>query len=205
MTQKGTLYIVSAPSGAGKTSLVNAILPRLSNLKLSVSYTTRPARAGEVDGTHYFFVDEAKFAQMVATQSFMEYATVFDYHYGTSHDWVVETLAQGIDVILEIDWQGARQCRIFHPDSVLIFILPPSKAILQQRLEERRLDSAEVIQRRMSDASKEMSHSHEYDYIVINDDFTTASRELEAIFIANRLKTHYQLAKNKLILDNLSF
>lgn len=204
MTQKGTLYIVSAPSGAGKTSLVNALLPRLSDLKLSISYTTRPARAGEVDGVNYFFVDETKFAQMVAAQSFMEYATVFDYHYGTSHDWVVETLAQGIDVILEIDWQGARQCRIFHPDSVLIFILPPSKAILQQRLEERRLDSPEVIKRRMSDASKEMSHSHEYDYIVINDDFSTALVELEAIFTANRLKTHYQLAKNRSILGNFS-
>lgn len=203
MTQQGTLYIISAPSGAGKTSLVNAVLPRLSNLRLSISYTTRPARAGEIDGVNYFFINESSFAQMVSKQSFMEYATVFDYHYGTSHHWVAETLAQGIDVILEIDWQGARQCKIFHPDSVLIFILPPSKAILQQRLEARRLDSPEVIKRRMSDASKEMSHSHEYDYIVINDDFSAALTELEAIFVANRLKTHYQLAKNRSILEEM--
>ncbi len=115
MTQQGTLYIISAPSGAGKTSLVNALLPQLSNAKVSISYTTRPARAGEVHGVNYFFVDEATFAQMVANNSFMEYATVFGYHYGTSHDWVAQILAQGTDVILEIDWQGARQCRMFHP------------------------------------------------------------------------------------------
>jgi guanylate kinase len=203
MTQQGTLYIISAPSGAGKTSLVKAVLPQLSNIKLSVSYTTRPARKGEIEGVNYFFVDEAKFAQMVSTESFMEYATVFGYHYGTSCEWVAETLAAGTDVILEIDWQGARQCRIFHPDSVLIFILPPSKAVLQQRLEARRLDSPEVIKRRLSEAAKEVSHSHEYDYIVINDDFSQALAELQAIFVANNLKTQRQLAKNRSILDNI--
>ena len=203
MTQQGTLYIISAPSGAGKTSLVNALLPQLSNASVSISYTTRPARAGEVHGVNYFFVDEATFAQMVANNSFMEYATVFGYHYGTSHDWVAQVLAQGTDVILEIDWQGARQCRMFHPDSVLIFILPPSKAVLQQRLEARRLDSPEVIQRRMSEAAKEMSHSHEYDYIIINDDFSCALAELQAIFTANSLRTQHQLAKNRDILDKI--
>jgi guanylate kinase len=203
MTQQGTLYIISAPSGAGKTSLVKALLPQLSETRLSISCTTRPARAGEVDGVNYFFVDEAKFAQMVATESFMEYATVFGYHYGTSHDWVEQTLAQGTDVILEIDWQGARQCRMFHPDSLLIFILPPSIAVLQQRLEARRLDSPEVIKRRLSEAAKEMSHSHEYDYIVINDDFSQALSELQAIFVANSLKTQRQLAKNRSILDKI--
>lgn len=203
MTQQGILYIISAPSGAGKTSLVNALLPQLSNTRLSISYTTRPPRAGEVDGVNYFFVDEAKFAQMVATESFMEYATVFGYHYGTSYAWTAETLALGIDVILEIDWQGARQCRMFHPDSVLVFIWPPSKAVLQQRLEARRLDSPEVIKRRMSEAVKEMSHSHEYDYIVVNDDFSHALTELQAIFMANNLKTQRQLLKNKDILDKI--
>lgn len=205
MTQRetGTLYIISAPSGAGKTSLVNALLPRIPNLKLSISHTTRPARAGEVDGTHYFFVDDAKFEQMVAAQSFMEYATVFGYHYGTSKAWVAQTLAQGSDVILEIDWQGARQCKIAHPDSVLIFIFPPSKTVLQARLEARRLDSPDVIQRRLKEAGQEMSHSHEYDYILINDDFSTALGELEAIFIANRLKTHAQFAKNGSILEEI--
>lgn len=200
---QGTLYIISAPSGAGKTSLVNALLPQLSNAKVSVSYTTRPAREGEVEGVNYFFVDEAEFAQMVAHNNFMECATVFGYHYGTSHDWVAETLAQGTDVILEIDWQGARQCRIFHPDSLLIFILPPSKAVLQQRLEARRLDSPEVIKRRLDEAAKEMSHSHEYDYIVINDDFSCALSELKAIFTANSLRTQHQLAKNRDILDKI--
>ncbi len=203
MTQQGTLYIISAPSGAGKTSLVKALLPQLSATRLSISYTTRPARAGEVDGVNYFFVDEAKFAQMVAAKNFMEYATVFGYHYGTSHDWVTHALTQGTDVILEIDWQGARVCRMFQPDSLLIFILPPSKAVLQQRLEARRLDSPEVIKRRLSEAAKEMSHSHEYDYIVINDDFSHALAELQAIFVANSLKTQRQLVKNRSILDKI--
>ncbi len=203
MTQQGTLYIISAPSGAGKTSLVKALLPQLSNAQLSISYTTRPARAGEVDGANYFFVDEDTFSEMVEAQSFMEYASVFGYHYGTSHEWVEQRLAHGIDVILEIDWQGARQCRMFHPDSLLIFILPPSKAVLQQRLEARSLDSVEVIQRRMGEASKEVSHSHEYDYIVINDDFSCALTELCAIFTANSLKTQRQLARNKGILDEI--
>lgn len=203
MIQSGTLYIISAPSGAGKTSLVKALLPQLSNTLLSISYTTRPMRAGEVDGVNYFFVDETKFAQMVANDSFMEYATVFGYHYGTTREWVADTLAKGNDVILEIDWQGARQCRMFHPDSVLIFILPPSKAVLQQRLEARRLDSPEVIQRRMSEATKEVSHSHEYDYIVVNDDFSSALSDLQAIFVANNLKTERQLVKNRDILDKI--
>lgn len=203
MTQQGTLYIISAPSGAGKTSLVEALLPQLSNVQLSISYTTRPARVGEVDGVNYFFVDEEKFADMIAANNFMEYATVFDYHYGTSREWVAHALAAGKDVILEIDWQGARQCRIFHPDSVLIFILPPSKEILQHRLEVRRQDSARVIKRRLSEATKEVSHCHEYDYIVVNDDFAAALTELKAIFIADRLKTHHQLVKNRPILDKI--
>jgi guanylate kinase len=203
MTEAGTLYIISAPSGAGKTSLVEALLPQLSDLQVSISYTTRPPRAGEEEGVNYFFIDEAGFAQMIASQSFMEYATVFDYHYGTSRHWVAETLARGIDVILEIDWQGARQCRIYHPESVLIFILPPSKEVLQKRLELRRQDSAAVIKRRMEDASTEMSHCHEYDYIVFNDDFDMALTQLRAIFVANRLKTHRQLAKSKHILRKM--
>ena len=203
MTEVGTLYIISAPSGAGKTSLVEALLPQLNDLQVSISYTTRPPRAGEQEGVNYFFVDDVKFAQMVANHSFMEYATVFDYHYGTSRQWVAETLAQGTDVILEIDWQGARQCRIYHPESVLVFILPPWKEVLHKRLELRRQDSDAVIKRRMEDASREMSHCHEYDYIVFNDDFELALAQLRAIFVANRLKTHRQLAKSKHILRKI--
>ncbi len=203
MREKGTLYIISAPSGAGKTSLVAALLPKLNNVKLSTSYTTRARREKEKEEIDYFFIHETLFEQMVKARRFMEHAKVFGHYYGTSHEWVAKTLAAGTDVILEIDWQGARQCHIFQPDSVLIFILPPSKMVLKKRLEQRRQDSPEVIAERMAEAEKEISHCHEYDYIVINDDFETALDDLKAIFVSNRLKTHHQLLKNKPLLKEM--
>jgi guanylate kinase len=180
----GSLFIVAAPSGAGKTSLVNALLTQHQNIKLSVSHTTRAAREGEVDGRDYFFVNQEKFAQMRDDSAFLESATVFDNSYGTSSDAVMSELKQGVDVILEIDWQGAEQVRKNHPDCTGIFILPPSKATLEQRLRGRGQDDDETIARRMRDAENEMSHYVEFDYLIINDDFELALAELKAIITA---------------------
>jgi len=180
----GSLFIVAAPSGAGKTSLVNALVAKHQNIKLSVSHTTRKARDGEVDGQDYFFVSQEKFAQMRDAGSFLESATVFDNSYGTSSDAVMSQLEQGKDVILEIDWQGAQQVRKNHPDCTSIFILPPSKATLVERLRGRGQDDEETIARRMRDAEDEMSHYVEFDYLIINDDFELALAELEAIITA---------------------
>ena len=180
----GSLFIVAAPSGAGKTSLVNALVAKHQNIKLSVSHTTRAARDGEVEGQDYFFVSQEKFAQMRDARDFLESATVFDNSYGTSSDAVMNQLNQGQDVILEIDWQGAEQVRKNHPDCTGIFILPPSKVALEQRLRGRGQDDDETIARRMRDAETEMSHYVEFDYLIINDDFELALAELEAIITA---------------------
>ncbi|OUR64741.1 guanylate kinase [Methylophaga sp. 42_25_T18] len=180
----GSLFIVAAPSGAGKTSLVNALVAKHQNIKLSVSHTTRKARDGEVDGQDYFFVSQEKFAQMRDDGSFLESATVFDNSYGTSSDAVMSQLTQGNDVILEIDWQGAEQVRKNHADCTSIFILPPSKAALVERLRGRGQDDEETIARRMRDAENEMSHYVDFDYLIINDDFELALVELEAIITA---------------------
>jgi len=182
----GTLYIVSAPSGAGKSSLVNALIKRLPFVYLSISHTTRGMRPGETDGEHYHFVSSDEFLAMVERGEFLEHAQVFDNYYGTSQVWVQQQLDDGHDVILEIDWQGAQQIRKQMPKTQGIFIMPPSREALQERLEKRAQDSAEVIARRMRDATQEMSHYHEYDYVVVNDDFYKALDELCAIFIANR-------------------
>ncbi|MBL4637777.1 MAG: guanylate kinase [Proteobacteria bacterium] len=180
----GSLFIVAAPSGAGKTSLVNALVAKHQDIKLSVSHTTRPARDGEVDGKDYFFISQDKFAQMRDVGSFLESATVFDNSYGTSSDAVMSQLTQGNDVILEIDWQGADQVRKNHADCTSIFILPPSKAALVERLRSRGQDDEETIARRMRDAENEMSHYVDFDYLIINDDFELALVELEAIITA---------------------
>jgi len=180
----GSLFIVAAPSGAGKTSLVNALVAKHQDIKLSVSHTTRPARDGEVDGKDYFFISQDKFAQMRDVGSFLESATVFDNSYGTSSDAVMSQLTQGNDVILEIDWQGAEQVRKNHADCTSIFILPPSKAALVERLRSRGQDDEETIARRMRDAENEMSHYVDFDYLIINDDFELALVELEAIITA---------------------
>jgi len=184
---QGTLFIVSAPSGAGKTSLVRELIESLDGIRVSVSHTTRAQRRGEVDGVNYHFVNIAEFEAMISQGEFFEYAQVFDNFYGTSRLAVEALLKAGQDVILEIDWQGAQQVREQVPDSVSIFILPPSCDELERRLANRDTDAHATIARRMRDAVSEMSHYDEYDYLVINDDFTTALRELQALVIAQRL------------------
>ena len=184
---QGTLFIVSAPTGAGNTSLVRELIESLDGIQVSVSHTTRERREGEVDGVNYHFVDVPAFEAMIEHGDFFEYARVFDNYYGTSRRSVEAMLAAGQDVILEIDWQGARQVRKQLPDAVSVFILPPSREELERRLASRGTDEHAVIARRMRDAVEEMTHHDEYDYLVINDDFTTALRELQSLVIARRL------------------
>lgn len=188
----GSLYIVSAPSGAGKTSLVKALTEADPGIVVSVSHTTRAPRPGERDGVNYYFVDMPAFERMVGAQAFLEHAQVFDRRYGTARAPVEKSLAAGLDVILEIDWQGARQVRAAFPGAVSVFILPPSRAALEERLRGRGQDSDEVIARRMRDAVSEMSHWEEYDYIVVNDRFEQALADLRAVFAARRLRREAQ-------------
>jgi guanylate kinase len=183
----GTLYILSAPSGAGKTSLLKALREQDGALHVSVSHTTRPMRPGEEDGHHYHFINGEVFQQMVASGAFLEHAEVFGNYYGTSVSAVRNLLNTGRDTVLEIDWQGARQVRQRFPEAVSIFILPPSPEALYDRLSARGQDSGEVIKARMQQAVNEMSHYAEFDYLVINDDFNTALAELASIVSAQRL------------------
>ncbi len=185
---KGTLYIISAPSGAGKTSLVKQLVAGSDSITVSVSHTTRPMRPGEENGVDYHFVAEQEFLSMVGHGAFLEHAQVFDNYYGTSQQHVEQQLLDGRDVILEIDWQGARQVRKLIQDSLSIFILPPSRQALRERLENRGQDDEQVIQRRMQDAVNEMSHYAEFDYLVVNDVFEEALQDLKCIFSANRLR-----------------
>jgi guanylate kinase len=204
MTQAtGTLYIISAPSGAGKTSLVKAMLGELESASVSVSHTTRAMRPGEENGVDYHFVEKPEFEAMVARGDFLEHAQVFDNYYGTSKTGVQAQLAAGEDVILEIDWQGARQVRDWRSGSVSIFVLPPSREALEERLRGRGTDSDAIIQRRMRDAVSEMSHFHEYDYLVINDRFETALVELKAILLAQRQRLAQQQARHPDLLEAL--
>ncbi len=175
------LYVISAPSGAGKTSLVKALLATRSDLAASVSHTTRPQRPNEVDGRDYHFIDVPRFEQLVAAGAFLEHARVFDNYYGTGRQQLEAQLAAGRNVVLEIDWQGARQVRAALPGCTSIFILPPSRAALEQRLEGRGTDSPQVIARRLADAAADLSHWHEFDYVVVNDRFEQAVAELGAI------------------------
>lgn len=184
----GALFIVSAPSGAGKTSLVKALLEKTADLEVSVSYTTRKPRPGEQNGVHYHFVDVPTFEGMIEQGLFLEHARVFDNYYGTSRAQVAKRLQQGVDIILEIDWQGARQVRAFFPAAIGIFVLPPSRALLEQRLRSRKTDSDEVINRRLRDAVSDMSHYSEFEFVVVNNDFERALHELHAIIIAQRLR-----------------
>lgn len=196
MNKYGTLYVVAAPSGCGKTSLVAALIERFEGLQISISYTTRTQRPGEEDGVHYHFVSDEQFQTMVQEQDFLEYAKVFNHMYGTSRSWVSAQLEKGIDVILEIDWQGGRQIgQLFHHVKT-IFVLPPSLETLRERLEKRQQDSAEVIDQRMAQAIEEMSHYNEFTYMVVNDDFEQALEDLSSIVRAERLKSRYQ-AKNQ--------
>lgn len=200
---QGTLYIISAPSGAGKTSLVKALLESTDNIMVSVSHTTRPMRNGEVDGKDYHFTDVPRFRQMIADNAFLEHAQVFDNFYGTSRSSALDRMKHGVDVILEIDWQGAAQVREKMPDAVSIFILPPSREELEQRLRGRGTDSDEVIARRLGEAVLEMSHYQSFDYLVFNDDFDTALQQLRAIVLARRQRTEVQIQAQQPALDAL--
>lgn len=191
---KGTLFVISAPSGAGKTSLISALIEEMPNLIVSVSHTTRAPRPDEIDGVHYHFVTPGMYCQLEKQNIFLERASVFGHHYGTSREWVETHLAKGFDILLEIDWQGARQIKAqYKTSSVSIFILPPSLAILESRLRARKQDSNEVIRYRMEKASAEIAHYPEYDYLVFNEDFDIARRELKAIITAERLRTGRQV------------
>lgn len=205
MSTKGTLYIISAPSGAGKTSLVSGLLEKDAQVRVSVSHTTRDMRPGEADGVNYNFVTLAQFDALIEQGNFLEYAEVFTNKYGTSRVWVEEQLTQGTDVILEIDWQGAQQVRELVAETVSIFILPPSREELRNRLTGRGQDGQEVIDLRMSEAISEMQHYDEFDYVVINDNFDQALTELQAIFVAQRQRLNKQRdGKRALIADLLS-
>jgi guanylate kinase len=203
---KGTLYVISAASGAGKTSLVAAVLQQVPGIEVSVSHTTRTPREGEKDGVNYHFVDKAKFEAMVEAGEFIESATVFGNMYGTSRQHIQEQLLKGNDVILEIDWQGARQIRQLMNDCRSIFIVPPSIAALRQRLTSRGQDDETIINRRMREAVSEMSHYVEFEYLVINDDFDEARENLVAIIMGERMLLEHQQQKHAdLLLELLTF
>lgn len=201
--ETGTLYVISAPSGAGKTSLVGAMLKRDARLGVSVSHTTRPMRPGEQDGVNYHFVPREAFEAMIGRGEFLEHADVFGNYYGTSQVWVGQTLARGQDVILEIDWQGAAQIRRLMPGCVSIFIVPPSFAALQERLTGRGTDAPEVVARRLKEAAEECSHALEFDFLVVNDDFDHALTELLSIVTAQRLRMKVQEVRHAGLLSEL--
>ena len=200
---RGTLYVFAAPSGAGKTSLVKALVEESDGVEVSVSHTTRAPRPGELDGINYHFTDVAAFEAMVEEGAFLEHARVFDNFYGTARANIEERLAAGRDVILEIDWQGARQVRQQFPESIRVFILPPSRQALEDRLRSRGQDDDDVIDRRMRDAVNEMSHYGEFDFLVINDDFDIALEEIKAIIRVNRLRTPLQADRYGEMLNEL--
>lgn len=189
----GNLFIVTAPSGAGKSSLVKALLEADPVIKLSISYTTRPPRPGEVDGVHYHFVSVDAFQAMLGNGDFLESAEVYGNYYGTSQPWIEEQMRAGHDILLEIDWQGAGQVRKLFPDAIGLFILPPSLKELQRRLEGRGQDSAEVIQRRVAAAQEDISHAYSFDYLIVNDDFATALADLQTVVGAQRLAIRHQM------------
>jgi len=194
-SHRGNLFVISAPSGAGKTSLVHGLLECVDSISASVSHTTRGIRPGETDGEDYFFVDDAAFRTMIDAGDFLEHAEVFGNLYGTSVSQIHRTLDSGTDLILEIDWQGGRSVRERYPDTVSIFILPPSEATLRQRLVGRGRDDDETIEQRMRAAVSEMSHYAEYEYLLVNDDFDEALAALRSIVVASRLKTPIQLKR----------
>ncbi|NLA66920.1 MAG: guanylate kinase [Gammaproteobacteria bacterium] len=200
---RGTLFIVAAPSGAGKSSIVNACLARDRNISLSISFTSRPPRPGERQAEHYHFVDDAEFQRMIRAGDFFEYARVHGDWKGTARQSVEPQLAAGRDVLLEIDWQGARQVRALVDDAVGIFILPPSRAALDQRMRKRGQDSEEVMARRLAAAREEMSHYDEFDFVIVNDDFDTAVAEMCAVFTASRLRRATQARRHAALIEAL--
>jgi guanylate kinase len=206
MAAAGTLFIISSPSGAGKSSLLTALLSRYNSdgrMALSVSHTTRAMRPGEENGVHYHFVSKEEFQALIARDAFFEWAEVFGNYYGTSKELIEQALAKGIDVFLDIDWQGTRQIRELYSATQSIFVLPPSLPILEQRLIGRGQDSTEVIAKRMAQAVSEMSHYPEYDYLIINDDFEQALQQLHAIVLAGRAKLRPQAICHAELLNQL--
>lgn len=199
----GQLYIISAPSGAGKTSLVRQLIAETDHLVVSISHTTRPIRPGEAQGVDYYFVSQDGFKSLIDKGELLEHAKVFDNFYGTAKATVAQNLSLGLDVILEIDWQGAQQIRRIQPNCLSIFILPPSTEILEQRLRNRGQDNEHVIARRMKDAVTEMRHHDEFDYLIVNDDFARALSELKNIIIANRLGKKRQADNLRELIANL--
>ena len=199
----GLLFVVSAASGTGKTSLVKALLERVNNLHVSVSHTTRGQRPGELDGVHYHFSQKEDFLALVQQGGFIEYAEVFGNYYGTAQATVKQQLAKGHDVLLEIDWQGAEQVRKLFPESQQIFILPPSQFDLRQRLSNRGTDSIEVIEHRLSCAVEDMQQYLNFDYLIINDDFNKALHDLESVIIANRLRLSQQANRHQELIQQL--
>ncbi|MEH6481434.1 MULTISPECIES: guanylate kinase [Pseudoalteromonas] len=200
---RGNLFILSAPSGAGKSSLINALLKKHADMKVSVSHTTRAPRPGEENGMHYHFVSTDEFKALIAKDDFFEWAQVFDNYYGTSKQAIESQLDAGIDVFLDIDWQGAQQVRKIMPSVQTIFILPPSKEELEQRLNNRGQDSAEVIASRMAKAQSETSHYNEYDFVIVNDDFESALADIETIVMAQRLTLKAQEERHQVLLNSL--
>lgn len=203
MADSGNLYVIAAPSGTGKTTLVKALVDALPKITVSISHTTRPKRPNEMHGINYYFVDEAEFERLIAHGDFLEHATIFNHLYGTSKTWVEQTLAKGIDVILEIDWQGQQQIKQLFKDSISIFILPPSIEDLRNRLIKRNQDNQDIIQMRLADVKETVSHVHDFDYIVINDDFTHALSELKTIIQSGRLQEPRQSAKYAALISDL--
>lgn len=200
---RGQLYIISAPSGAGKTSLVKRLTDNLTGIAVSVSYTTREPRPGEVNGVDYQFITPAEFDEKVKANEFVEYAKVFDHSYGTSEKDLNQTLDKGIDVVLEIDWQGARQIREAFPKAASIFILPPARETLESRLRGRGQDNDEIIQKRMTKAVSEMEHYDEFDYLIINDDFDEAYFQLKSVIVAERTRLKRQTHLHKTLIQDL--
>jgi guanylate kinase len=199
----GRLFIVAAPSGGGKTSLVKKLIDHLDNILVSISHTTRDKRSGEVDGEDYFFTEESAFLNMASAGEFIEHARVFDCWYGTSKHEIKKQLTAGLDIVLDIDWQGAAQIKTLFPDAVTIFILPPSLDILKKRLMKRQRDNAAVIEDRMQRACDELSHYDAFDYLIVNDNFSQAAAELRAIVVANRLLAVRQRQKQHKLLSFL--
>lgn len=203
MADIGNLYVIAAPSGAGKTTLVEALIDSLPKITVSISHTTRPKRPNEMHGINYYFIDKSEFEHKIEHGDFLEYATVFDNYYGTSKSWVSETLAKGIDVILEIDWQGHQQIKELFPHATSIFILPPSMEDLRIRLVKRNQDNPDIITKRLADAKETVSHIHEFDYVVVNDDFVNALKDLQTIIESGRLAQLRQSAKFAQMIQDL--
>lgn len=203
MSTQGQLFVVCAPSGAGKTSLVNRLVKQVKQLQVSISYTTRPKRTREKDGVNYFFVETQEFESLTKNQKMLEYANVFGHLYGTSKEWVESELAKGQDIILEIDWQGAEQVRKNFPESVHIFILPPSMDSLKERITKRGQDKPDVIERRLNEAHEEMTHVRDFDYIVVNDQYSVALAQLKSIIYAERTRTKRQVQHQAKLLKQL--